>query len=89
LQSALPPGFDCGTGGDRAHTGRAAAEDAAAKNPLPQRGYSRDHHADCRQELIALIINAGGFPLSCETFDGNRADATPVEARTLPTAEFA
>jgi transposase len=30
--------------------------------------------------VIALIVNAEGFPLSYETFDGNRADVTTVEA---------
>ena len=37
-----------------------------------QRGYSRDHRPDCKQVVIALIVNAEGFPLSYETFDGNR-----------------
>jgi transposase len=45
-----------------------------------QRGYSRDHRPDCKQVVIALIVNAEGFPLSYETFDGNRADVTTVEA---------
>ena len=30
--------------------------------------------------MIALIVNAEGFPLSYETFDGNRSDVTMVEA---------
>jgi len=30
--------------------------------------------------VIALIVNAEGFPLSYETFDGNRADVSTVEA---------
>jgi transposase len=55
-------------------------EGAAAKDPLLQRGYSRDHRPDCKQVVIALIVNAEGFPLSYETFDGNRADVTTVEA---------
>lgn len=44
-----------------------------------QRGYSRDHRPDCKQVVIALIVNVEGFPLSYETFDGNRADVTTVE----------
>ena len=55
-------------------------EGAAAKDPMLQRGYSRDHRPDCKQVVIALIVNAEGFPLSYETFDGNRADVTTVEA---------
>ncbi len=55
-------------------------EGAAAKNPMMQRGYSRDHRPDCPQVVIALIVNAEGFPLSYETFDGNRADVTTLEA---------
>ena len=55
-------------------------EGAAEKDPMLQRGYSRDHRPDCKQVVIALIVNAEGFPLSYETFDGNRADVTTVEA---------
>jgi transposase len=55
-------------------------EGGAAKDPLLQRGYSRDHRLDCKQVVIALIVNAEGFPLSYETVDGNRADVTTVEA---------
>ena len=55
-------------------------EGQAEKDPLLQRGYSRDHRPDCKQVVIALIVNAEGFPLSYETFDGNRADVTTVEA---------
>ena len=55
-------------------------EGAAEKDPMLQRGYSRDHRPDCKQVVIALIVNAQGFPLSYETFDGNRADVSTVEA---------
>ena len=34
---------------------------------------------DCKQVVIALIVNVEGFPLSYETFDGNRADVTTLE----------
>jgi transposase len=47
---------------------------------MMQRGYSRDHRPDCKQLVIALVVNVEGFPLSYETFDGNRADATSLEA---------
>jgi transposase len=55
-------------------------EGAAAKDPMMQRGYSRDHRPDCKQVIIALIVNGEGFPLSYETFDGDRADVTTLEA---------
>ena len=55
-------------------------EGAAAKNPMMRRGYSRDHRPDCEQLVIALIVNQDGFPFSYETFDGNRADVSTMEA---------
>jgi transposase len=54
-------------------------EGTAEKDPMMQRGYSRDHRPDCKQVVIALIVNPEGFPLSYETFDGNRADVTTIE----------
>jgi transposase len=55
-------------------------EGAAEANPMMRRGYSRDHRPDCEQVVIALIVNQDGFPISYETFDGNRNDATTLEA---------
>jgi len=54
-------------------------EGAAEKDPMMRRGYSRDHRPDCQQVVLALIVNGEGFPLSYETFDGNRADVTTLE----------
>jgi len=54
-------------------------EGQAEQNPMMRRGYSRDHRPDCKQVIIALIVNEDGFPLSYETFDGNRADVTTLE----------
>jgi transposase len=54
-------------------------EGVAEKDPMMRRGYSRDHRPDCKQVVIALIVNGEGFPLSYETFDGHRADVTTVE----------
>jgi transposase len=54
-------------------------EGEAEQNPMMRRGYSRDHRGDCKQVVIALIVNEDGFPLSYETFDGNRADVTTLE----------
>ena len=54
-------------------------EGAAEKNAMMRRGYSRDHRPDCEQMVIALIVNSEGFPLSYETFDGNRADVSTME----------
>jgi transposase len=54
-------------------------EGQAENNPMMRRGYSRDHRPDCKQVIIALIVNEDGFPLSYETFNGNRADVTTLE----------
>jgi len=54
-------------------------EGAAPKNPMMCRGYSRDHRPDCLQVILAVIVNVDGFPLSYETFEGNRADVTTLE----------
>ena len=55
-------------------------EGAAEKDPMMWRGYSRDHRGDCKQVVIALIVNVEGFPFSYETFDGNRTDVTTLES---------
>src|SRR5207249_4401584 len=55
-------------------------EGEAEHNPMMKRGYSRDHRPDCKQVMLALIVNPDGFPFSYETFDGNRADVTTMEA---------
>ena len=54
-------------------------EGAAPKDPMLQRGYSRDHRGDCKQVVLALIVNVDGFPLSYETFDGDRTDVTTLD----------
>ncbi len=54
-------------------------EGAGEGNPLLKRGYSRDHRADCKQLVIALVVNPEGFPYSYEVFEGNRADVTTLE----------
>ena len=54
-------------------------EGAAGKNPMLRRGYSRDHRPDCKQVVIALIVNVEGFPMSYETLDGDRSDVTTLE----------
>lgn len=50
-------------------------EGAAEKNAMMRRGYSRGHRPDCKQLVLALIVNHEGFPFSYETFDGDRADS--------------
>ena len=54
-------------------------EGAAARNPLAQRGYSRDHRPDCKQVLIGLVVTRDGYPLGYEVFAGNRHDSTTVK----------
>ena len=54
-------------------------EGAAKHIPKAQRGYSRDHRPDCKQIVIALIVTPEGFPLTYETFAGNRLDRTTLQ----------
>lgn len=54
-------------------------EGAAKRNPMAQRGYSRDKRSDCKQVCIGLVVTRDGFPLGYEVFDGNRTDVTTVE----------
>lgn len=59
---------------------RRDVEGVGAKDPMLQRGYWRDHRPHSKPVVIALIVNPQGFPRSYETFHGNRADVTTVEA---------
>jgi transposase len=54
-------------------------EGTAARNPLAQRGYSRDQRPDCKQVCIALVVSRCGMPLGYEVFAGNTADVTTVQ----------
>src|SRR3990172_9575601 len=54
-------------------------EGLAARNPLAQRGHSRDHRPDCKQVCIALVVTREGMPLGYEIFPGNRTDVTTVQ----------
>ena len=54
-------------------------EGQAERNPLAQRGHSRDHRRDCKQVCIGLVVTREGMPLGYEVFAGNRTDVTTVE----------
>ncbi len=54
-------------------------EGLAERNPLAQRGHSRDRRPDCKQVCIALVVTREGMPLGYEVFPGNRTDVTTVE----------
>lgn len=54
-------------------------EGQALRNPLAQRGYSRDQRGDCKQVCIALIVTRSGMPLGYEIFAGNTTDVTTVQ----------
>jgi transposase len=43
-----------------------------------QHGYSRDHRPDCKQVVLALVVNVEGFPVAYEVFAGNRRDTTTL-----------
>jgi transposase len=53
-------------------------EGQAKRNPLAQRGYSRDHRGDCKQVCIGLVVTRDGFPLGFEVFAGNRHDSSTL-----------
>lgn len=54
-------------------------EGLCKRNPLAQRGYSRDQRGDCKQVCIAMIVTRSGMPLGYEVFAGNTADVTTVK----------
>jgi transposase len=54
-------------------------EGQSNRNPLAQRGYSRDHRPDCKQVCIGLVVTRCGLPLGYEVFAGNRHDSTTLE----------
>src|SRR5216683_1018858 len=54
-------------------------EGLATRNPLAQRGHSRDHRPDCKQVCLALVVTREGMPVGYEVFAGNRTDVTTVE----------
>ncbi len=54
-------------------------EGECRRNPLAQRGYSRDSRPDCLQVCIGLVVTEDGIPLGYEVFAGNRNDATTVQ----------
>jgi transposase len=49
-------------------------EGVCAGNPKAKRGYSRDHRPDCKQVIVALVINRDGFAITHEVFAGNTQD---------------
>jgi transposase len=53
-------------------------EGLAEENELAARGYSRDHRADCKQVVLAMVVSPEGFPLWHEVFAGNKADSTAL-----------
>ncbi|MEW6755339.1 MAG: IS1634 family transposase [Candidatus Latescibacterota bacterium] len=54
-------------------------EGQCLRNPLAQRGYSRDHRPDCKQVLVGLVIDGQGFPRAHEVFEGRRQDRQTVD----------
>jgi transposase len=62
-------------------------EGQCARNPKAKRGYSRDHRPDCKQVVVALVINRDGFSITHEVFAGNTQDrATLATMLDLLTA---
>jgi transposase len=55
-------------------------EGQCARNPKAKRGYSRDHRPDCKQVVVALVINRDGFAITHEVFAGNTQDRATLAA---------
>ena len=55
-------------------------EGVCAHNPKAKRGYSRDHRPDCKQVVVALVINRDGFSITHEVFAGNTQDRATLAA---------
>jgi len=55
-------------------------EGLCAGNGKAQRGYSRDHRADCKQLVVGLVLNRDGFAITHEIFPGNAQDRTTLAA---------
>lgn len=53
-------------------------EGEASKNPMAQRGYSRDQRPDCKQMNIGLVATRDGMPLGYEVFSGNTHDVNTI-----------
>jgi transposase len=53
-------------------------EGQCARNAKAKRGYARDHRPDCKQVVIALVVNRDGFPITHEVFAGNTQDRTTL-----------
>jgi len=53
-------------------------EGECARNPKAKRGYSRDHRPDCKQVVVALVINRDGFAITHEVFAGNTQDRSTL-----------
>ncbi len=56
-------------------------EGEAARNPLAQRGYSRDGRPDCKQVCVGLVAGSDGMPRGHEVFAGNRHDGPTLRER--------
>jgi transposase len=54
-------------------------EGQALANPKAKRGYSRDKRPDCKQVVVALVVNRDGFPLAHEVFEGSRQDRKSLQ----------
>lgn len=53
-------------------------EGLCLSNPKAKRGYSRDKRPDCKQVVVALVLDSEGFPKAREIFAGNRSDSTTL-----------
>ena len=41
---------------------------------IGQYGHSKDHRGDCKQMVVAVVLDGGGRPICCELWPGNTTD---------------
>jgi hypothetical protein len=64
-------------------------EGVCSRNPKAKRGHSRDHRPDCKQVVVALVINRDGFSITHEVFAGNTQDRATLATMLVLTARAA
>ncbi len=45
---------------------------------IGQYGHTKDHRSDCKQMVVAVVLDAQGRPICCELWPGNTADVTTL-----------
>jgi len=52
--------------------------EGAGGETIGQYGHSKDHRPDCKQMVVAVVLDGQGRPICCELWPGNTADVTTL-----------